>query len=356
MSDYTVEIYNLDNSLYGFITQFRSLTFTQRVNAPWDARLEIVANNSQTVTGLIQYLMQRDQMNKLLFFKRRDSLTSDVHVVYGGIITTITEDTLATGDLLYTLYSRGFTDILNYRYVIPVGEEYQIESGVASKVIIAYTTPYTSGERSFPVPFVVAVPDSFGNYVTRKIKQTRLLDVIQSIAEEGETYFGVDYTFPPTTLTFKVKNVWGTDRRNTQVFSLSYGNIKNILRSYNTREEINYVYVGGAGQGEERTLYETNTSYGPWGRKEGYTDAREENTTAGYRTVGQAFLEANKPTETFSFELHQTTNCRWLYQWELGDLISVQHAETSYDKLISEVTVDYNDTGREVITTKNDDA
>lgn len=355
MNPYQVFLYNVpDFDLYAQLTLYSRLEYHQRLSAPWNAQLDWNLNEESAVLTVLRNLLDKDERNKILVIRRYDQIEGVWDKVYEGFVTTAVDQTKQDGTVLFNLYSQGYTEFLNWREVVPTGE-YQEESGPAEDVLKAFVSDGFAGTRTL-AGFVVEASSGAGNLISKSVRFQWVLSTIQSIAEEGLLEFGVTGTYPPTTFTLEARPVWGIDRRvdysiSPTIFDLTLRNMENPILSVNSKSEINVVYVGGEGQGADRVIFPVeNTDLltsSPWGRKEGYTDARDETTDDGYRAAGRAYLEVNKVEEKFTFNVKQTNTCRWLRQWELGDLVTAYYAGRRFDKKFTEIAVTVTPSGGE---------
>jgi len=365
VNPYQVFLYNRDKTLYAQLTDYHRLEYHQRLSSPWNAQLDFNLIESSDTLTLLRNLLDKEHRNKILIVRRYDSTADVWDKVYEGITTTSVHQTKQDSTILFNLYSQGYTAILNWREIVPAGE-YQEESGPSETVLKAYASDNFSGTRSLD-DLIIEATAGEGNLVDKSVRYNWVLSTAQSISEEGQLEFGVIGTYPPSSLVLQARAVWGDDRRvdyavEPTIFSLERLNMENPILSVNAKDEVNVVYVGGEGQGADRVIYEVSNAdllaSSPWGRKEGYTDARDETTIDGYRTAGRSYLEANKVEEKFTFNVKETRRCRWLRQWGLGDLITAYYADRRYDKKFTEIAVTVTPSGGEsdeVISVEMDD-
>lgn len=148
----------------------------------------------------------------------------------------------------------------------------------------------------------------------------------------------------------------GNDRRTASsspvLIGLDYGNLENAELEYDYREEVNYVYVGGAGEGAERLVREVEdaTAEGAsvWNRIEGFVDARSDGDTSVLDNKGKAALAEKRGRITFSGEVIDTEQARYGRDWKLGDRVTARYLGQEYDCLIAATRQSVSDRGRTV--------
>lgn len=192
-----------------------------------------------------------------------------------------------------------------------------------------------------------------GDYVTRNIRNTRLLDVAQELANAGNVDFWIEYLSEwrvSHEFMFKISDQRGSDRRvgNTEgnlsvVFSLGRGNMLYPSLTTDRLTEINRIYVGGPGKGKDRLVVivddEEAQSESPWNITEGFVDSRNDDTIAKLTNVGDENLITKGAFDSFDFDIADTMGCTYGREWFLGDLVTGIFDGERKDVRIVEVTV-----------------
>ena len=140
------------------------------------------------------------------------------------------------------------------------------------------------------------------------------------------------------------------------MFSPEWGSLDDATVTYDHTQEENYVYAGGQGERSDRDVQEvSDTSLinaSPWGRREGFKDARNEETSAAVLDAANDRLIARRPFVTFTGRLLDIDNMRYGLDWFLGDKVTASVFGQQYDGVIRAVHVKVDRTGEERITAK----
>ena len=218
--------------------------------------------------------------------------------------------------------------------------------------------------RAFdPDHFTVAGDTSQGQSMTRSFAWRNVLNVIQEIAETSRD-LGTPLFFdmvPSVGASFEFRtyvNVRGIDRTPSNipsvVFSREYGNLTNPFLREDWRQEHNYVWGGGQGQGAARVIdpeKDTDRIFRSiWAKTEIFQDAREESTILGVASKAFERLENSQPRLIFRGELLDTPRSRYGIDWDFGDKITVRYRGNEFYGDIRSVTVGINADGLETVS------
>lgn len=136
-------------------------------------------------------------------------------------------------------------------------------------------------------------PDiSYGASVSGRGRWQNLLVLVQEMATAGAVGgLPVGFRIVQEGLVLRYKNFAPVDRTATAVFSEGLGNLASFVYK-RTAPESNYAFVGGAGEGTARTIYEKpdSASIAAWGRIEG--DLVDAQSAANATELDQAGAKA----------------------------------------------------------------
>lgn len=344
---YTVNIYNLDYELIFSLSDFVYLEYHQRINAPWNHQLTLEFARDDPELAKFRQI----SADWIVEIYRTDPVTVQKTKVYEGLNLTLVDQLRVNGSVILNYYGTGYTDLLKRRVIIPPdGEEYSSKSGPAETIMKSFVddsmvTP-DDMDRKFQN---VSVEGSLGRgkVTAYNARYIILLSVCEAIAEDGDIDFGFTWGGDIGNPVFKARPIWGEDKtegtENQVVFSVENGNMIIPILSLNSSAEQNYAYVGGEGQGVDRVIIETSNpmavAKSPWGRKEVWVDARQQDTTEALILFGQDELFKRRSQENFTFNVIQTSQSRWIRDWELGDIITANYQGYSFNKQIREIGV-----------------
>lgn len=346
---YDIRIYDHDLLLYLSTVQWNRLEFTQRINAPWNHFFELRTGIDDPIVNTIRNIKK----DYIIEIYRYDPFSGERFLVYEGFHNTLVDQITSTGILIFSFYGDGFTTLLNRRIVLPpAGESHNTRSGPAETVAKGFVEDcLITSEASRRIPTLSISPDlGRGNQVEYKARYTQLHSVLETVCEGGGLDFGITSNGEKGTFLFDARPLWGKDRtiNNTEgnlpvLLSAELGNMQIPILSTNASEEKNYIYVGGAGQEESRIVTEVYDvaaiSSSPYGRKELFIDARQEESKDSLIARGLATLNERKTAVKFTFNIEQIPSSRWLVHWNLGDLITAQYGSQRFNKKITKITV-----------------
>ena len=151
-------------------------------------------------------------------------------------------------------------------------------------------------------------------------------------------------------------NQRGTDHTKLSavplLFGAKYGNLSNDVYRSDGSEEATFIYAGGQGE-EDSRLIETaqddaRIGISPYGRIEGFIDARQAELAASVQAEAEAELRARIPKRTISGKVADTTHCRYGLHYKFGDKVTVETEEISTPAYLNSVHVTKN-SGTETI-------
>ena len=167
-----------------------------------------------------------------------------------------------------------------------------------------------------------------------------LLDIAKVIAGSGGGDFQVVGTGDGTYELRWYFGQLGTDRRATVIFALNFGNMKDPTWEVRRSDTINAVLVAGQGQETDRaTVWALTGTPSGATRREFFVDARDEATTAGLTTRGNAKLDESKQSAYFDFLTVQTAALQYGRDYFLGDLVTARYLSHQEYRKIARVAV-----------------
>ena len=350
MELYEIRLYDHSGTLISSLRRWNRFEFHQRVSSPWNHQLTFEINEQDEMVDVLRDIKK----DYFILGIGTDALTGERNKVYEGFNQTIVDQMTKEGNLIFNLYGVGYTELIKRRIVLPpYGQETSNKIGYSEDVMkgFVYDSLVNAVDITRNFPDVTIGPSlSAGAYEDYSARYTYLNTIVDNLAESGGLDYGIEGTDPPGQFVFHARTLWGEDRRfnntagNTPIiFDPRLHNMSIPIFSSNASEEKNYAYIGGEGEGINRLIQTASDpaaiAESPWGRKEAFVDARRAGTVAELLTEGQAYLEENKATEKFTFNVRQTDPQRWPRDWRLGDIITARYYNRIFDRKIVEIRV-----------------
>lgn len=369
MSSYhEVIIYNQDGVQQAILQGWEYLMYCQQLNAPHYHEIHLKLAYNDPRIELLRHELESDWIFE--FYRLTDG---QMVKVYEGFHRTVYEQTTTDGYIIFNLYGRGFLDLLNRRICVPdAGEEYVRFAGAGETVIKQFVN-HECVSNSNPARNFVGLsiePDAGrGGYAEYSARYTNLMTVISSVAKQAELDFGIVGKGAVGQFELQVRPLWGQDKRHPSInnnppviFDILLNNMDIPVYARNSSDERNVFYVGGQGQGTNRTvvvLEDTkNAARSYWNRVESFVDARSEENEEGLLTIASEQQEKYKYRPSLSFKVFETAGTRWIRDWQLGDIVTARYYGLDFLKKVKRVTVTVSagETGQiEFITADMDD-
>lgn len=344
-----VVVYNQLGERQAILQGWERIMYCQQVNAPGYHEIQMkLAYNDWRVELL------RDELESDWIFEIYREVGGGMLKVYEGFHRTACEQVTADGYIVFSLYGRGFLDLLNRRICVPdAGQEYVYFSGAGETVIkqfVDHTCVSNSDpKRNFPGLSIEADAGE-GEYVEYSARFTNLMTVVSTIAAQTELDFGIVGAGKAGEFVFQVRPLWGQDRRHPNIgnnqpviFDIALGNIESAIYTRNSSDERNTFYIGGQGQGQNRTIVidEDTGAAGrsPWNRIESFVDARAEQNDDGLMVIASRQRDKYKYCPDLSFSVRETPGTRWIKDWQVGDIVTAQYYGHYFLKKIERVVV-----------------
>lgn len=262
--------------------------------------------------------------------------------------------------------------LLTTRIVAYAAESDQaLKTGASDDILKAimrenFGSSATDTSRDLSSRLTIEADTSQGNTITKGFSWKPVFDVFVEITDDEKEagsplYWTLVERDADQDIYFQTFSAQpGVDRTvgtgaNPLIFGPGYGNLDNPILDTDYGSTWNYVYVGGQGEGDNRTVTEVSNSsriaLSPWNRRERFRDAR--NTEAGgLTTIGNSELKLGRPRRTFSGKIQSTEQARLGPDWGLGDRITMEFDGDTFDGIISQLAIAVDDSGFETIDTE----
>lgn len=139
----------------------------------------------------------------------------------------------------------------------------------------------------------------------------------------------------------------------SSVFGLRWGNLVDPELEFDYSKEINYVYVGGPGEGIDRQIVEvsdaTRVNASIWNRREKFVDARNETNTAQMTAKGNDMLNRGRPIVRFNGKIMSTEQTPY-GEWGLGTRVTIEYQQFKFNGIVRNVHVVVDANGVETVT------
>lgn len=348
---YDIYIYQHDGTRVMLLTRYEYLEYTQRISDSWNHIIRLRYGPEDDDLAFFRNTLVRDYIFEIY---RTDPVTDVRTLVYEGFHRTLVDQITQNGEVILTLYGQGYTSLLKRRIIIPAaGNDTSDKTGVAGTAMQAYVTDQCISPTDATRIVTGLTNDGSSNVgatATYSARYTILYTALDNLAQQGAVDFGVVKNTTVGTFLFKVRTLWGTDRRvgnsggnPPTIFDVSLNNMLIPILSKKGTDEVNHVYVGGTGQGANRVIQEEKNAaaeaVSPWNRAEAFVDARNETTANGLTTRGQAYLANNEATNELTFNIQQTFGSRWIRDYNLGDIITAIYGAFTFTKKINKISV-----------------
>lgn len=247
-------------------------------------------------------------------------------------------------------------------------ESTEIDNAIKAIVRNNFGTLATDTNRALDANQFTVQPDrGAGETISKAFAWRPAGQVIRDLAalsrEQGPEilyWIRVDNINPDGSARFRFEtatNYLGRDRGRSSprpmIFGQDLGNMANTVLDYDYTEEVNHIYAGGQGEGEERYIIEVEDDIAQresqWARVERFVDGRNSpDTQLGI----EAWLALANGAAVLRFGGDILDTPLTPYgDWNLGDLVTVIHRGIEFDTIVRAVKVQMSG-GREDIAAK----
>ncbi len=202
-------------------------------------------------------------------------------------------------------------------------------------------------------------PEILRSFAWRNVLST-LVEIAQASGNHGTPlFFDVEHTGAGTFAFRTYVNLVGADRTartgdSPVIFSKENGNIRSPFLREDYREEHNYIWGGGQGQGTARTIDpEKNVlriGRSIWNKREAFQDAREESTIQGVADRAFDRLQKDRARLVFRGDLLDTPQSTYGIDWAYGDKITVRYKGQELDGIVHSIGFSIDQQGKETLT------
>ncbi len=302
-ANYEVFIRNEAGERVAQVTAFDSLTMVRKFNTPgsW-----ILTASSSTLANLTTKGGITVYRNGVLFFSGRVTEFADQS---GLTITANGNDDLDMISGLRALPVPGGA---------PYTVDYDVRTGVAETVIKQYVN-LNAGPGAIAARraggLTIETDGGRGGSVTGRARFENLLDLIKGLAVQGG-----NIGFRILALQFGV--YIPVDKSDTVIFSKELGTLGDY-KYVTKRGEVNTLYVGGAGTGSARTIYEVSDPEGvtSWGRREGFLDKGNTSDATELAAAGMEELAKKASEEILTITPLETALMKPIDHYDIGDWV-----------------------------------
>lgn len=166
---------------------------------------------------------------------------------------------------------------------------------------------------------------AYGPIITGRGRWQNLLVLLQELAVQGAVDgIPVGFRVVQVDAGLQYQGYVPVDRTASVVFSEGLGNLAGFTYD-RTRPKATYWYVGGAGEGTARTIYEhaDSTALAQWGRREGaFVDARSAGAAGELQQAGIKSADDDGETHALSVTPIDTDRLAFGVHYGLGDRVT----------------------------------
>lgn len=341
---YQLRLKNSLGAVVAVTDRFERLAYTKRVNTPGFYALQTFDGNP--------FLDDLDLDYQLEVWRRDQAAGIDWYLDFEAFHRTLVRQRNQAGKAIIICYGAGYEDLLARRIIEGgLGIADTEKNGPAETVIKEFVDEQAGPSAAVArqtTGLSVEVDGGLGNLIDMSRAWRNLLEVCQEIALIGGGDFSLVGIDPPPSFEFRWHDgQLGDDRRvgtsTPVVFALGFGNMAIPVYSLARTDEVDYVYVGGQGEGVLRNVNEvwnvTAIADSPWNRREVFVDARNEDTDPALDSKGYKILEEKQAQESISFDVIQTAACLYGRDYFLGDLVTARYDDIQVNKKIVGVNI-----------------
>lgn len=309
---------------------YQRLEYSQTLNGIGSARLAMHPNDPKIADCDIRASDGTERIRRLLVYR-------DGVLVFGGLVERVEwsiPDT-APREESWVMHAVDGGAYLSWRLVIPAaGQDVYAVSDAADDAMKAFVYNHAGAGAGTGRPFTdlsVAADASAAATYSAEARYEILLNVVNEIAAKSGVYWRMTPGASGHTFTTAYP-LWGVDRTqgngvNSEcIFTFDRRNFLSASWYDDRLSLANYIYVGGQGEGSDRTIVERSnaTSIAACYRRERFADARQMTLTASLQNRGDAALaEMATQKGLDAVPLSSTWKATSGTTWDLGDKVSV---------------------------------
>lgn len=275
-----------------------------------------------------------------------------------------------SGQLIYISYGQGYNVLLASEVIrYAAGSAQAVKNGDVATVARAYVNENIGpsagvddlGLSRVRPGLTLAAVSALGKNWQGDRANKLLADVLEELGEYGPGDYMIEGT-GPAAFEWRWRNVrWGQDRTRGNsdgnapvVFTPQAGNVASIQANYGHLDEVNVVHTLGQGVESLRNVRTRVDSallaLSPWARRSVARDARNATPADALDNKGDATLREGRPRRNLVLATRQTAASRYGRDFSVGDLVTAEFREQSYDLKIVGATVTVSSDGSESIS------
>ena len=339
-----IRVLSPELNLLAEIDDYESLIFINRWHKPGEFDLYINKHKKHTdklVEGNIVYLSPKK----------------------AGIIRKISIKLKSSGKQSEVLEIKGasVSGIIGQRIIIPpTGQAHDEVTGNVETVIKHFVDNQIANPDNLLRKVAVletATDQSKGEEITRRGRFQKLSNFIESISKYSGLGWNVEVDIVNEKLVFEVyegKILTTEQVENPPVIvSPEFGIVESMDYTLNKINYKNFAYVGGQGEGTERTVEEVGEAEG-MDRFESFIDANQEED-GNLVSVGEQNLADSSVDKYFEAEILHNSSFVYEQDYNLGDLITIQNLDwnITMNARIVEIQEEYERSGFKLELTFN---
>lgn len=249
-----------------------------------------------------------------------------------GFIVERIEEELTGSTLTRRIVALGLNSLLKDFITVPTSA-YDTKTGTREAVVRDWVGKQVTRNTQYPI--VLGDYVGLGDSITEQTRYKNLFDEVQRVLLPQD--LGHNLTIDLDNEQFVFNVVEGTDRSVNAstysprvVFGVEYGNLADYKRTLDISSLRNYAFVGGQGEGAERTVVEVDVSDGRI--KEVFVDARDIDVSADLEERGLQNLTDSMSVDSFEFSV---IDRQFIYKinYDLGDLVTIVKSKTETENL-----------------------
>lgn len=351
-AEYRLDLHTAAGVKVAEITDYRSLAYTRRVNAPGVLRFELAGNHKA--------LADLEHNGQVIVYRRNVGLglpwTADFWGLFRGQVRRFTDHDV------FKATCPGIMTMLGWRIVAwPAGTTSRSafddkRAETVLKTLVAYNagadaTAANGRIRDGVIPGIgVEANGGRGNLVAVGCAYVNLLETLQKVAAIGGGDFDLVKTGAAAWEFRWYAGQRGVDRSNNLLFALERGNMAEPEYRFDRTEEATVAIAAGQGEGADReVVVRTGPDFAADNDVEIFADARHVETAAGAESAGDSRLEEVRARQQFGYRVLQTPGCAYGVHYGLGDLVRAQYGLVNVTQKIIGVTIGLDRDGAETI-------
>ena len=336
---------------------FRYIACTKGVTEAGELELQMDARSEAA-----PYLVDKAQLTLL---RRWPEMGIEWYEFFTGILRDDVLETEDTGAPILTVRSYGPLHMLGWRSTLyPAGTANKttwtskpVETIVKDIVKWNFTASATTGNgrdrngvssgKVNGYTWTVETDAAQGTVMDFSAARQNCLSAIQDALATAGTGDIIVAQTGPSTFQFRYENLYGTDRSASVVFSLDMENITNPRLARQRSIEQTAIVVAGGGQKSKRAIVtRTGSTFNASTNDieyvaNGATTTGGSTSTSVLNAIGDKEKTKRRMRAELSYEILQTPATLLDVQYFLGDLVTVEYADTSFLQQIASVSTSW---------------